>query len=157
MLNNTADPHVLGYLGRALSLELSAVQQYSTQAKLAQAWGFADEAAKLQKESLEEMEHVERVIARMLALGVAPNASLLRPVKLGNSLPDLLKANLELENDLISLYRQATHHCARQGDHDNRKFFEDLLKEEQQHDAVLTSWIKSLESGATSDASRVTF
>lgn len=157
MLYANADQWVLGYLGRALSLEMTAVQQYATQAKLVSAWGLTAEASKLQAESLEEMGHVERVISRMLALGAAPNASILRPVKLGANLRDLLIADAELERDLVELYSQATHHCARNGDHDNRKFFEDLLKEEQEHDIALMEWLKNLETPETSQNSRVTF
>jgi len=157
MLHASADQWVLGYLGRALSLEMTAVQQYATQAKLVSAWGLAEDASKLQEESLEEMGHVERVISRMLALGAAPNASMLRPVKLGTSLRDLLMADAELEKDLVELYTQAAHHCASNGDHDNRKFFEGLLQEEQVHDTALTAWIKRLETPETSQSSRVTF
>jgi len=152
-----ADQWVLGYLGRALSLEMTAVQQYATQAQYVSAWGLTEEAGKLQQESLEEMGHVERVISRMLALGAAPNASMLRSVKLGTNLRDLLFADAELERDLVELYTQATEHCARNGDHDNRMFFEGLLKEEQAHDIALAEWIKKLETAETSQNSRVTF
>lgn len=149
MLYASADQKVLGFLGRALSLEMTAVQQYATQAKLVSVWGLTEEASKLQKESLEEMGHVERVISRMLALGVAPNASMLRPVKLGSNLRELLYEDAILERDLVELYSQATRHCTQSGDHDSRKFFEDLLKEEQAHDVDLVQWIKSLETPKT--------
>jgi len=157
MIYPNADQQVLGYLGRALSLEMTAVQQYATQAKLVSAWGLTEDANKLQQESLEEMGHVERIISRMLALGVAPNASMLRPVKLGSNLRELLLEDAVLERDLVELYSQATHHCARNADHDNRKFFEGLLKEEQAHDTDLAKWIKILETPETSHSSRVTF
>jgi bacterioferritin len=157
MLYASADQLVLGYLGRALSLEMTAVQQYATQAKLVAAWGLTEDASKLQEESLEEMGHVERVISRMLALGAAPNASMLRPVKLGANLRDLLIADAELERDLVELYSQAAGHCARNSDHDNRKFFEGLLQEEQAHDVALAAWIKKLETPETSQSPRVTF
>ena len=157
MLIASADQWVLGYLGRALSLEMTAVQQYATQAKLVAAWGLTEDARKLQEESLEEMGHVERVIARMLALGAAPNASILRPVRLGTNLREVLLADAELERDLVELYSQASRHCARNGDDDNRKFFEGLLQEEQAHDIALVEWIKNLESPETSPSARVTF
>ncbi len=83
----SADLKVLGYLGRALSLEYSAVQLYSTQSRLVASWGLDKEAEKFQAEAREELGHADRIITRMLAKGVAPNASQLRPVKLG---PDLL-------------------------------------------------------------------
>lgn len=145
MLYASADQRVLGYLGRALSLELSAVQLYSTQARLVATWGLAEPAERLRHESREEMEHVERVIARMLSLGVAPSASQLRPVRLGNSLLELLQHDLAFENELISLYSDATRHCARIGDHDGRLFFETLLEEERSHGQELSRWIESLQ------------
>ncbi|MFM7754632.1 MAG: ferritin-like domain-containing protein, partial [Cyanobium sp.] len=52
-------PRVLGYLGRALSLELTAVQQYLTQATLTEAWGDGDAARRFRQEMLEEMGHAE--------------------------------------------------------------------------------------------------
>jgi len=145
MFQFDTDEHVLGYLGRALSLELSAVQLYSTQAMLVTSWGLTEVADKLRVESREEMEHAERIIRRMLALGVAPNASQLRPVQLGRNLKELLQYDAKFENDLIGLYDNATHYCARIGDHDSRLFFEALLNEEREHAAELGQWLQELE------------
>lgn len=158
MFNASADQRTLGYLGRALSLELSAVQQYSTQARLTAAWGLDDAASRLQQEAQEEMGHVNRIIARMLALAVAPNASQLRPVRLGQNLSELLKQNQVLERELVRLYTDASKHCARNGDHDNRLFFEKLLEEEQGHGQQLTRWLQQLEQpGGTTEEVRATF
>jgi bacterioferritin len=145
MLYANSDPRVLGYLGRALSLELSAVQMYSTQARLVAAWGLAAAAERLSDEATEELGHADRIIARMLALGAAPNASQLRPVKLGRSLPELLQHDYTFENELVKLYDDATRHCARIGDHDNRVFFETLLSEEKAHANELVQWLAELE------------
>ncbi|MFO7602728.1 MAG: ferritin-like domain-containing protein [Gammaproteobacteria bacterium] len=142
MLYASADQRVLGYLGRALSLELSAVQMYSTQARLVATWGLTEAAERLSTEASEEMAHADRIIARMIALGVAPNASQLRPVRLGHSLQELLQHNHAFENELIRLYTEATRHCASNGDHDNRVFFEILLAEEQAHAQHLVVWLK---------------
>lgn len=145
MLPANADQRVLGYLGRALSLELSAVQLYSTQARLVEAWGLAEVAGRLSAEANEEMAHAERIIGRMLAVGVAPNASQLRPVRLGQNLQELLQHNHGFEKELIGLYQAATRHCAHIGDHDNRLFFESLLNEEQAHAEGLLQWLQELE------------
>jgi len=144
MFHINADELVLGYLGRALSLELSAVQLYSTQSMLVASWGLTDVADKLRAESREEMGHAERIISRMLALGVAPNASQLRPVRLGRNLQELLQHDYAFENELISLYDDATRHCASIADHDNRLFFEALLNEEKAHAADLGKWLQEL-------------
>jgi bacterioferritin len=145
MLAARPDQKVLGYLGRALSLELSAVQQYTTQARLVATWGLSEAAASLRKEAEEELQHADRIIERMLAIGVAPNASQLRSVKLAADLFALLQINQQLEADIIQLYHSATQHCARVGDHDSRMFFEELLKEEQQHHAELETWLNRLQ------------
>lgn len=157
MLSANADLRVLGYLGRALSLELSAVQLYSTQARLVETWGLTEVAGKFSKEASEEMAHADRIISRMLALGVAPNASQLRPVKLGQNLLELLQFDYAFENELIGLYQNASQHCARIGDHDNRVFFEALLNEEQEHAKGLTKWLQELQQPAMQTKTRVTY
>ena len=145
MQTDAANMKVLGYLGRALSLELSAVQLYTTQARLVANWGLDKAAEKLRQEAHEEMEHVERIISRMLAIGVAPNASQLRPVKLGRDLLSLLEINRNFEMELVGLYRDAVKHCIRFARHDDRVFFEALLEEEEHHAHDLGNWISSLQ------------
>jgi bacterioferritin len=159
MMHRPSDQRVLGYLGRALSLELSAVQQYSTQARLVATWGLAEPARRMRNEAIEEMGHVDRVIARMLALGVAPNASQLRPVQLGHDLRALLNLDQALEGELVRLYDDATRFCARQGDYDNRVFFETLLEEEKAHGRELAQWLEELErpDAAVPEQQRATF
>lgn len=139
------DQRVLGYLGRALSLELSAVQLYSTQAKLVDAWGLAEVAGKLSAEAGEELAHAERIISRMLALGAAPNASQLRPVRLGRNLQELLQANHAFESEVVNLYEDAARHSARVGDHDSRLFFEALHAEEKAHARHMLDWLQELQ------------
>jgi bacterioferritin len=141
----SADQRVLGYLGRGLSLELSAVQLYTTQARLVDTWGLAEVAGKLSAEASEELGHAERIISRMLALGVAPNASQLRPVTLGGDLRTLLEHDFVFEEELVKLYAEASNHCARIGDQDNRLFFEALLAEEQAHAETLKEWLQQLQ------------
>ena len=150
MLENHADSRVLGYLGRGLSLELSAVQLYSTQARLLVAWGLAEQSARFSEEAMEEMGHADRIIGRMLALGVTPGASQLRPVRLGRNLQELLVYNHAFENELINLYYNAARYCANNADHENRLFFEELLKEEQSHAQTLAQWLKEIEQAGAS-------
>ena len=143
-----ADQQVLGYLGRALSLELSAVQLYTTQARLVETWGLSEAAKRLRDESLEEMSHAERIIGRMLALGVSPAASQLRPVALGANLSELLRHDQAFEIELVGLYDKAVRHCSRAGLAEDRLFFQALLDEEAAHARELAGWIAQLESGA---------
>lgn len=144
MQASLTEQKILGYLGRALSLELTAVQLYSTQSLLVESWGLKQAAEKFRAEAREELQHAERIIARMLAKGFAPNASQLRPVKLGADLLSLLKIDKEFETELVKLYHDAVMFCASQQRHDDRIFFQELLEEERQHAVGLEDWIQSM-------------
>jgi bacterioferritin len=98
------------------------------------------------------MGHVERIIGRMLALGVAPNASQLRPVRLGRDLRELLLVAQLLEHELVQLYSDAVRHCARTGNADGRLFFQGLLDEEVAHGRDLATWIDELDSAVETSA-----
>jgi bacterioferritin len=140
---------VLGYLGRALSLELSAVQSYTTQSRLTANWGFDKAAEQFRHEALEEMQHVERIIARMLSKGAAPGASQLRPAILGNDLMALVEINQRFEEELVIFYQEAVSYCASNGQLDDRLFFQQLLDEEQEHAVSLKNWRISLQNQAS--------
>lgn len=134
------DQKVLGFLGRALSLELSAVQQYSTQARLAGSWGLSEAAARFRKEADEELQHADRIIERMLAVGAAPGGSQLRQVKLAPNLLGLLAIDQQFEADVIAMYASAVGYCASISDHDSLVFFDELFREEQAHHRELEAW-----------------
>lgn len=144
MRHASIHPRTLGYLGRALSLEYSAVQQYMTQAALADAWGLRDAADRFRRETVEEMQHAERLIKRMLGLGAAPNASQLRPAGLAHGLVDILLQDAALEAEIVALYDEATNFCRRIADHENADFFDALLQDERHHAAEIEQWLESL-------------
>lgn len=137
-------PRIPGYLGRALSLEFSAVQQYMTQASLVEAWGLPEAAARLRREMVEEMHHADRLTQRMLALGFAPAASQLRPARAGAHLVALLREDLRLEQEIIALYQEAVLSCRRLGDAAHEDFFAALLDEEVNGCRGLEQWLASL-------------
>ena len=144
MSMGAAHPRVLGYLGRALSLELTAVQQYMTQASLAELWGELEASERFRRETVEEMQHAEKIVKRMLSLGVAPAASQLRPVTHAADLAGLLRHNQLLETDLIQLYAEAVRFCVLVGDGDHEAFFRELWNDEQHHGEELAIWLRSL-------------
>jgi bacterioferritin len=150
-------PRVLGYLGRALSLELSAVQQYMTQASLVELWGDNASAERLRRETVEEMQHAERLIQRMLQLGVAPAASQLRPAAHAADLEGLLQLDAVLEQDLIQHYAEAMRFCLLVGDGNNEAFFRALRDEEQHHGEELGAWLGSLGTTRARSLERATF
>lgn len=137
-------PRVLGFLGRALSLELSAVQQYMTHASLVERWGDGEAAQRFRQETVEEMQHAERIVQHMLSLGVAPSSSQLRPVSHAADLLGLLRLDALLETDLIQHYAEAVRFCVLIGDAANEAFFRGLWSDEQHHGEELATWVQAL-------------
>lgn len=144
MTMDAVHPRVLGFLGRALSLELTAVQQYMTQASLVGLWGDEASAERFREETVEEMQHAERIVQQMLSLGVAPAASQLQPVTHAIDLVGLLEQNADLEQQLVSHYDEAVRFCRLLNDQNNASFFQSLLDDEQHHMQDLETWLKEL-------------
>jgi bacterioferritin len=154
-------PQTLGYLGRALSLELSAVQQYLTQATLVESWGLTEAAERFRTETVEEMRHAERIVRHMLGLGVAPNASHLRPAAVAHSLGDLLLQDARLESEIVGLYAQALAFSQRIGDEGSAALFQGLLADEVHHAREIDDWLEQLAGSGeprwVADEARATF
>jgi len=155
MARGAVHPRVLGYLGRGLSLEFSAVQQYMTQASLVESWGDTAAADQFRRDTVEEMQHAERIVQHMLGLGVVPAASQLSPVIHAPDLVSLLRRNAVLEQDLIAHYDEAMRFCRLIGDGGNHAFFESLWQDEVHHGHDLAAWLDQL--GARALPSRATF
>ena len=139
-----ANPRVLGYLGRALSHEFSAIQQYLTHAQLVGFWGLQDVAKHFADEAAEEQGHAARLTHRMLELGAMPNASQLTPVRAGGSLLELLEHNRAMEARAVEIYREAASYCSLINDLTDRDLFATLMKEEMEHARMLDTWIANL-------------
>jgi len=129
----SVDPRAIGWLARALTHEMSAVQQYLAQSVLARLWGDESLAAHLRGEAVEELEHAERLMERLILLGVAPSAGNLKPARLGRSVDDLLAADRILETDAVRLYRDALAHAERMRDVEGAALLRGILEEELAH------------------------
>ena len=129
----SVDPRTLGWLSRALTHEMSAVQQYLAQSVLARLWGDEALSSKLRSEAVEELGHAERLMERLIVLGVAPSAGNLPPSRLGRSVDELLAADRELEVEAVRLYQEAVAHAQRMRDSDGASLLADILAEEMEH------------------------
>lgn len=140
------DPKLIGYLQRALSHEMTAVQLYLTQATLCELWGLQEAAASFEKESVEELEHAKRLTQYLLSLGIVPNGAQLAAVRTSRTLRDMLVADWHLEADAIRLYTEASLYCARIRNEHGHQLFDGLLQEERQHLESLESWLTALDT-----------
>ncbi|MCX7898369.1 MAG: ferritin-like domain-containing protein [Rhodocyclaceae bacterium] len=127
------DPRTLGWLQRALTHEMRALQQYLAQSVLAQLWGEGERAAAFRREAEEELEHAARLMEELIRLGAAPNAAAIPPARLGRSIPELLAADLMLEKEAVLLYEGALAHAQRQRNERMMRLFSELLSAETKH------------------------
>ena len=140
-----ADPRMSGYLSRALSHEMAAVQQYLLQAKLTGMWGMAAQSAHFRRDVSEELVHAERLMERMLILGIPCNATQLPPIRPGRSLAEMLQIDRLLEIDAIRLYEEAANYCGRRQDVETQALMLDILKDELGHLQDLDQQLSTLQ------------
>lgn len=127
------DKKVIEYLNKALRSELTAVSQYWLHYRLQEDWGLSSMAKKSREESIEEMEHADKLIERILFLGGHPNLQKLDPLKIGEDPRETLECDLAAENEARALYKEARDCCNEAGDYVTMKLFEELMADEEGH------------------------
>ena len=127
------DKKVIEYLNAALRSELTAVSQYWLHFRLQEDWGFGHLADKSRAESIEEMQHADRLIARIIFLEGHPNLQKLDPLKIGQNLRETLDCDLAAEHGARTLYIEARNHCDSVGDFVTKVLFEELIADEEGH------------------------
>lgn len=139
------DEKVIDYLNRALRAELTAVSQYWLHFRLQEDWGLPGMAKKSREESIEEMQHADKLIERILFLGGHPNLQKLDPLRIGQSPKETLECDLAGEEEAIKLYAEARRHCHEVGDFVSMKLFEALLADEEAHTDFLETQLDLME------------
>ena len=127
------DPKVVEYLNKALRHELTAVNQYWLHYRLLDNWGFKDLAKQWRKESIEEMEHADKLIERIIFLDGFPNLQVLDPLHIGQSVKEVLDCDLAAEMSARALYQEAATICHTSKDYVTRDLFEKLMADEEHH------------------------
>src|SRR5687767_10317784 len=111
------DPKVVEFLNIALKNELTAINQYWLHYRLLDHWGVYKLAQFERKESIEEMEHADWLSERILFLDGLPNFQLLGRLRIGETVEEVLKGDLALEEEAIPLLRDAIEHCEKVRDY----------------------------------------
>jgi bacterioferritin len=124
---------VLEALDETLKGELTAVHQYLLHAKVCQNWGYARLAEYNRKESLEELEHAEALMERILFLKATPNMKDVSAIADCNDVKEQLESDLALEMDAISRLNNAVTVATQAGDHVSRRLFDKILADEDHH------------------------
>jgi bacterioferritin len=140
------EAQVIERLNEALFLELGAVNQYWVHYRLLEDWGFLKLAKKERAESIEEMHHADKLIARIIFLEGHPNLQTVAPLRIGQNVKEVLEADLAGEYDARTSYKKSRDICHEKGDYVSMKLFEDLLQDEEGHIDFLETQLQLLES-----------
>ncbi|HZT80323.1 MAG TPA: bacterioferritin [Gemmataceae bacterium] len=127
------DPKVLEVLNRALTIELTAINQYFCQAKMCANWGFHRLAKKHYEESLGEMKHAEKLIERILFLEGVPEIARYDVIRVGTDVKEQFENDLKLELGGVQHYNHAVEVCVQQKDNGTRELIEPILTESEEH------------------------
>ena len=139
------DDKVLDYLNKALTNELTAINQYWLHYRMLANWGVTKLAKFERHESIDEMKHADTLADRILFLDGLPNFQALGKLKIGETVEEILKADLALEMDAIPLLRDAVQHSESVRDYVSREVFERILENEEKHVDFLETQFELIE------------
>ncbi|THH36694.1 bacterioferritin [Aliishimia ponticola] len=127
------DAKVIEYLNRALRSELTAISQYWLHYKLQEDWGLGHMAKKSREESIEEMNHADKLIERIIFLEGHPNLQKLDALRIGQNPKEALECDLAAEQEARAMYKEASEYCREAGDYVTMELFKELLTDEEGH------------------------
>lgn len=127
------DAKVIEFLNACLKNELTAINQYFLHSRMLKDWGVSILAEYEHKESIEEMNHADWLIERILFLGGLPNLQDLGKLRIGETVEEILKCDLALEHDAIPELRDAVEYADSVRDYVSRDLFNRILTNEEEH------------------------
>ena len=127
------DPQVLEALNRALTIELTAINQYFCQAKMCMNWGFKLLGKKHYEESMGEMKHAEKLIDRILFLEGVPEIARYDVIRVGTDVKEQFENDLKLELKGMAAYNEGIDLCSKVKDNGTRELLASILVESEEH------------------------
>ena len=127
------DTKVIEFLNEALKNELTAINQYWLHYRMLDNWGVSRLAEFERHESIDEMKHADKLAERIFFLDGLPNFQLLGRLKIGETVEEILKADLELEYEALPMLKDAIEHCESVRDYVSRDLFAEILESEEDH------------------------
>ena len=133
------DPKVIDLLNEVLTNELTGVNQYFLHARMCENWGYERLWKKVRAESIDEMKHADELIERILYLEGLPNVQRLGKINVGETVPEQLRLDLELERTAIGVLNRGVELCRQAGDNGSAELLEDMLDDEEEH----ANWLEA--------------
>jgi len=124
---------VLKVLQEMLEEELGAISQYFLHNEMCENWGYERLSKRVEKLSINEMKHAEKLIERMLFLEGTPSLSELPKLNIGKDVKQQLENDLALEHGAVAGYNEAIATCRKVGDNGTADFLKGILADEEGH------------------------
>jgi bacterioferritin len=128
-----ADPKIIAVLSQVLKAELTAINQYFLHSEMCENWGYMRMAKVMKRESIEEMQHAEKLMERILYLDGTPNMSDYFKINIGQTVKAQLQNDLNLEYDAVKRLNAGIETCVKVGDNGSRELLEKILTDEEHH------------------------
>ena len=126
-------PEVIDKLNELLAEELTAINQYFLHAEMCGDWGYEKLHERIEKRSMQEMKHAERLMERILFLEGRPVVSELNKITIGDSVMKQLTNDQGAELDAIKMYNDAVALTSKLGDNGTKVLVESILTDEEDH------------------------
>jgi bacterioferritin len=139
-------PDIIDALNRALTIELTAINQYFCQAKMCKNWGFDRLGAKHYSESMGEMRHAEKLIERILFLEGVPEIARYDVIRVGADVKEQFENDLKLEMGGVQFYNQLIEIAVRLKDNGTRDLVAPILVESEEHVDWLETQLQLIEA-----------
>jgi len=139
------DAKVIEILNETLKNELTAINQYFLHYRMLEHWGIESLAKAEYEESIDEMKHADRLAARILFLDGLPNFQMLGRLRIGETVEEVLKADLALENEAIPQLKEGIAHCEQVRDYGSRDLLQSILEAEEEHVDMLEKQFEMIE------------
>ena len=127
------DREIIRLLNAVLTNELTAVNQYFLHARMLQNWGLRALGKIVYDESIGEMRHADKLILRILYLEGLPNLQDLHKLALGETVQEILTADLALEIAGRAVQVEAIARCEEARDYVSREIVTGILTETEEH------------------------
>jgi bacterioferritin len=126
-------PDVIEALNRALTIELTAINQYFIQARMCKNWGFMKLAHKHYEESIGEMKHADKLIERILFLDGVPEIARYDVIRVGTDVKEQFEYDLALETSGVKAYNELVNLCIQVKDNGTHALALEILTDSEEH------------------------
>ena len=126
---------VIAELNKLLTGELTAADQYLIHSRMHENWGLTALYEKVEHERVEELEHADKLIRRILFLEGVPDVAARAPLAIGATVPEMLANDLAYELQVVAALKKAIVLCEQEQDFDSRRILVELLRDTEEYHA----------------------